>query len=128
QQTRLQSPQRPSIPPLQDGSGLDQPVLQRRANPYADVPSLYDLYSQYQRRSPALTRLGNEVFEYGTGNFDQLPMHQPVGLDYVIGPGDGLNVDLWGSFSQRLRRVGDREGRLGLHEVDAGEVSGRTLW
>jgi len=127
QQARLQSPQRPSIPPLQDGSGLDQPVLQRRANPYADVPSLYDLYSQYQRRSPALTRFGNEVFENGTGNFDQLPMDLPVGPDYVIGPGDGLNVDLWGSFSQRLRRVVDREGRLALPEVGAVQVSGRTL-
>lgn len=127
QQARLQLPQRPSIPSLQNASGSDQPVLQRRANPYADVPSLYDLYSQYARRSSSLTRFGNEVFENGTGNFDQLPMDLPVGPDYVIGPGDGLNVDLWGSFSQRLRRVVDREGRLALPEVGAVQVSGRTL-
>jgi protein involved in polysaccharide export with SLBB domain len=126
-QARLQAPQRPSIPPLQSGSSSDQPLLQRRANPYADVPSLYDLYSQYARRSPGLTRFGTEVFENGTGNFDQLPMDLPVGPEYVLGPGDGLNIDLWGSFSQRLRRVVDREGRLALPEVGAVQVSGRTL-
>jgi protein involved in polysaccharide export with SLBB domain len=126
-QARLQTPQRPSIPPLQSGPSSDQPLLQQRANPYADVPSLYDLYSQYARRSPGLTRFGTEVFENGTGNFDQLPMDLPVGPEYVLGPGDGLNIDLWGSFSQRLRRVVDREGRLTLPEVGAVQVSGRTL-
>jgi len=29
------------------------------------------------------------------------PMDLPVGPDYVIGPGDGLEIDLWGGVSQR---------------------------
>jgi len=102
-------------------------MLAHHSNPYADVPSLYDLYSQYARHSPALSRFGADVFENGTGNTDQLPMDLPVGPDYVLGPGDGLNIDLWGSFSQRLRRSVDHEGRLPLPEVGSLQVSGRTL-
>src|SRR4051794_41352561 len=29
----------------------------------------------------------------------------PVGPDYVLGPGDSVSVNLWGSISQRLQRV-----------------------
>lgn len=105
----------------------DRPKLARRINPYADVPSLYDLYSQYERRSPRPVRFGQDIFENGTGNFDELPMDMPVGPDYVLGPGDSLNVELWGSVSQRLRRVVDRTGRVALPEVGFVEVSGKSL-
>lgn len=105
----------------------DQPLLGHRANPYADVPSLYDLYSQYSRRSPVLQRFGFDIFENGLGNVDQLPMDLPAGPDYVIGPGDGLSIDLWGGVSQRLRRVVDREGKIALPEVGDVQVAGRTL-
>lgn len=105
----------------------DHPVVRHRANPYADVPSLYDLYSQYTRRSPVLERFGEDVFRNGTGNFDELPMDMPVGPDYVLGPGDGLSIDLWGGVSQRLQRVVDREGRVTLPEAGAVQVTGRTL-
>ncbi|MCU1299069.1 MAG: polysaccharide export protein, partial [Acidobacteriaceae bacterium] len=127
QQASLQVPSELSSRRLQTNGAPDQPALRHRLNPYADVPSLYDLYSQYQRHSPVLTRFGTEVFENGTGNFNSLPMDMPVGPDYVIGPGDGLNIDIWGSFSQRLRRVVDREGRVSLPEVGDLQVSGRTL-
>jgi protein involved in polysaccharide export with SLBB domain len=105
----------------------DQPELRHRANPYADVPSLYDLYSQYSRRSPVLQRFGADIFQNGSGNIDQLPMDLPAGPDYVIGPGDGLSIDLWGGVSQRLRRVVDREGKIALPEVGDVQVAGRTL-
>ena len=105
----------------------DHAKLRHRVNPYADVPSLYDLYSQYGSRSPELVRFGNDVFHNGTGNFDQLPMDLPVGPDYVIGPGDGININLWGGVSERLRRVVDREGRIALPEAGAVQVAGRSL-
>jgi len=119
--------ERPRLaPPLNDPT-LDQPVIRHRANPYADVPSLYDLYSQVSRRSPVLERFGADIFRNGTGNFDDLPMDLPVGPDYVLGPGDGLNIELWGSVSQRLQRVVDREGQVALPEAGPVQVSGRTL-
>src|SRR5215469_8062381 len=105
----------------------EQPRLVHRANPYADVPSLYDLYAQYSQRPTELKRFGMDIFENGTGNFDQLPMDLPAGPEYVLGPGDGLNIDLWGSVSQRLHRVVDREGRLSLPEIGVIQVAGHSL-
>jgi protein involved in polysaccharide export with SLBB domain len=105
----------------------DQPVLLHEADPYADVPSLYDLYEQYSRRPRKLERFGAEVFENGTGNLDQLPMDLPAGPEYVLGPGDGVDIDLWGSVSQRLHRTVDREGRLSLPEIGAIQAAGHTL-
>ncbi len=104
-----------------------QPALRHRPNPYADVPSLYDLYSQYPGRPATLERFGMEIFRNGTGNFEQLPMDMPVGPEYVIGPGDGLSIELWGGVSQRLVRVVDREGRVALPEIGGVEVSGKSL-
>jgi protein involved in polysaccharide export with SLBB domain len=102
-------------------------VLRHRPNPYADVPSLYDLYAQYSKRTPRLERFGEDVFINGTGNLDELPMDLPAGPDYVVGPGDGLTISLTGGISQRLERVVDREGRIALPEVGAVEVSGRSM-
>lgn len=109
------------------GYSDNEPVLSRRPNPYADVPSLYDLYSQYSRRSPVLGRFGQDIFLTGTGNFDELPMDMPVGPDYVVGPGDGLKIELWGGVSDRLMRMVDPDGRVSLPEAGAVQVSGRTL-
>jgi protein involved in polysaccharide export with SLBB domain len=105
----------------------DQHALKRRPNPYADVPSLYDLYSQYSQRPAVLERFGIDVFRNGTGNLEQLPMDVPAGPDYVVGPGDGLSIDLWGGISQRLRRVVDREGKLALPEIGGIQVAGKNL-
>jgi protein involved in polysaccharide export with SLBB domain len=112
------------LPPLPRS---DHAQLRHRVNPYADVPSLYDLYSQYGRRSPELVRFGDDIFRNGTGNSDQLPMDLPVGPDYVLGPGDSVSINLWGGVSQRLRRVVDREGRIALPEAGSVQVSGRSL-
>jgi len=118
-EVRLQPPRLPADD--------DRPVIRRRANPYAAVPSLYDLYAQISRRSPVPARFGEDIFRNGTGNFDELPMDLPVGPDYVLGPGDGLNIELWGGVSERLLRVVDRQGRIALPEAGAVEVAGRSL-
>lgn len=104
-----------------------QPMLYAHPNPYADIPSLYDLYIQYPRQSNLLDRFGQDIFVNGTGNFDELPMDVPVGSEYVIGPGDGLTINLTGGVSERLQRVVDREGRVDLPEVGAIEISGKSL-
>src|SRR5437879_11101532 len=101
--------------------------MDRRPNPYADAPSLYDLYVQANSPNRKMERFGLEVFRNGTADPDILPMDLPVGPDYVVGPGDSLSVNLWGGVSQRLLRTVDREGRLVLPEVGPVLVAGRTL-
>jgi len=103
------------------------PAMVRRANPYADIPSLYDMYVQAALRQRPPARFGMNMFQNGTRQPDAIPMDLPVGPDYVVGPGDGLAIDLWGGVSQRLVRVVDREGRVSLPETGPLLVSGRTL-
>jgi len=110
------------------GAAVVEPVrMVRRPNPYADVPSLYDLYVQASTTNRPLERFGLDVFRKGAANPDYIPMDLPVGPSYVVGPGDSLSIDLWGGVSQRLPRTVDREGRVALPEVGPVLVSGRTL-
>ncbi len=110
------------------GAAAVEPVkMVRRPNPYADVPSLYDLYVQAGTTNRPLERFGIDVFRKGATNPDYIPMDLPVGPSYVVGPGDSLSIDLWGGVSQRLLRTVDREGRLALPEAGPVLVSGRTL-
>jgi len=127
QQARLEDQNRFPLQQYSFPKPAQQPMLRHQPNPYADVPSLYDLYAQYSKRSPRLERFGEDVFINGTGNLDELPMDLPAGPEYVVGPGDGLTITLTGGISQRLQRVVDREGRVALPEVGAVEVSGRSL-
>ncbi|HZQ18939.1 MAG TPA: SLBB domain-containing protein [Terriglobales bacterium] len=124
-QARLVAP-RYQVPSAED-LNLDRPQLRRRANPYANVPSLYDLYSQVSPRPAVLQHFGENIFRNGIGNVDKLPMDLPAGPDYVLGPGDGVSIDIWGGIAQRLQRVVDPSGRLALPEVGTVEVAGRTL-
>jgi protein involved in polysaccharide export with SLBB domain len=54
-------------------------------------------------------------------------MDLPVGPDYVVGPGDSLAIDLWGSVSQRMVRLVDRGGRVALPDTAPLLVSGKSL-
>ncbi|HKW89171.1 MAG TPA: SLBB domain-containing protein [Candidatus Acidoferrales bacterium] len=103
------------------------PEMRHEANPYAGIPSLYDMYDQYSPNGQKLARFGINIFGNGATRINQLPTDLPAGPDYVVGPGDGLTIDTWGSVSQRLYRVVDREGRLALPEIGPVQVSGRNL-
>jgi polysaccharide biosynthesis/export protein len=113
---------------VQPNTGELEPVrMVHRANPYADVPALYDLYVQAAASGKPAERFGLNVFQRGVAKNDLLPMDLPVGPEYVVGPGDGLAIDLWGGVSQRLMRTVDREGRVALPEAGPLLVAGRTL-
>src|SRR6266404_6034105 len=101
--------------------------LVRRSNPYAEIPSLFDMYLQAAPRPPAVKRFGMQVFENGTRDLQSIPMDLPVGPEYVLGPGDGVSVDLWGGVAHRFYRVVDREGRISLPEVGPVLVAGKSL-
>ena len=98
-----------------------------RANPYSDIPSLYDMYVQASTRQRPTERFGLDVFRNTANDPEAIPMDLPVGPDYVLGPGDSLEIDLWGGVSQRMYRVVDREGRVSLPEAGPLLVSGRSL-
>ena len=122
-----QSPRSVVSPREPKASVSPEPVeMVSSPNPYADIPSLYDLYMQAAPRTGRLERFGLEVFRREPGSLG-IPMDLPAGPEYVLGPGDGLAIDLWGGVSQRLFRTVDREGRLSLPEAGPLLVSGKTL-
>lgn len=117
----------PFRPRNQPRSAPQPPEFVRAANPYNDIPSLYDMYVQAIPRPAEPRRFGAEVFQNGFRDSQLIPMDLPVGPDYVVGPGDGLSIDLWGGVSRRLYRTVDREGRVSLPEVGPVLVSGKSL-
>lgn len=103
------------------------PELTRARSPYDDIPSLYDMYIQAVSHPTTPRRFGSEVFDNGTRDPQFIPTDLPAGPDYIVGPGDGLSVDLWGGVSQRFFRTVDREGRINLPEAGPVLVSGKSL-
>ena len=105
----------------------DSSAMVHQPNPYADIPSLYDLYVQAPSRDVPPQRFGTQVFRDGLRDPRSIPMDLPVGPDYVVGPGDSLTIDLWGGVSTKLVRVVDRQGRVTLPEAGPLLVSGHSL-
>lgn len=114
-------------------TSTDAPQALRRPAPY-NMRAMRDLYTQISEQTAALSRFGSDVFvQRGTGTGlrstatrpDSLDV--PVGPDYVLGPGDSLQIDLWGGVTQSLTRTVGRDGRVMLPEAGSAQVAGLTL-
>jgi protein involved in polysaccharide export with SLBB domain len=112
----------------------DTPQGLHLPTPY-NLLSLRDLYTQVPDSTPNLKRFGSEVFlnrdprssmRLG-GASNPLPLDTPIGPDYVIGPGDGLTIDIWGGISQTFTRIVSRDGRIMLPEAGELQIAGLTL-
>lgn len=139
-------PGNPALPPPTPEP--NQPQVQELENPYNslptmsndDLPALKDLYTQIPSQGAEPKRFGADVFKSaanvtGEGTpstqdvtyVDNLPIDLPVGPDYVLGPGDTLSVEMWGSTSQQLRLVVSPTGQVALPEAGTVLVAGKTL-
>src|SRR5262249_46403518 len=107
----------------------DTGEIKRKKPPYSGVPSLTDLYVQSVEPSDKLNRFGLGLFDARTsgGQGAQQTMDVPAGPEYVVGPGDELTIDTWGSVSRRMSIVIDREGRVVLPEIGTVFVAGKSL-
>jgi polysaccharide export outer membrane protein len=103
------------------------PGTPRHWTPYSEIPSVYDMFVHASAPTGAVERFGEEVFRNPPKASGNIPIDFPASPDYVVGPGDGLAIDLWGGVSQRLERTVDHEGRLSLPEVGPVAVNGQTL-
>ena len=69
----------------------------------------------------AIRRLGTELM---TGSAEDASASPQVPADYLVAPGDELQVTLWGSVDADLRLVVDRSGRISLPRVGSVMVAG----
>ncbi len=113
-------------------SSTDQPKVLRLPAPY-NLRSMRDLYTQIPDPAARLKRFGSEVFvnrnvvvSRGLSAGDT-PLDVPLGPDYVVGPGDTLTIDMWGSVTVAVTRLVDRNGRILLPEAGSVQVAGLTL-
>ena len=114
-------------PPSDTRNITSEPQVLRRPAPY-NLPSLRDLYTQIPESGERLKRFGSEVFTRRDRSVaGSVPLDVPAGPDYILGPGDGLTIELWGGVSQSLRRVVAQDGHLNLPEAGDVQVAGLTL-
>ncbi len=51
----------------------------------------------------------------------------PVPLNYIIGPGDEVNIVLWGRMSAQLSLIVDRDGKITIPDIGPVQVAGMTF-
>jgi polysaccharide export outer membrane protein len=73
--------------------------------------------------STGLRQFGYDVFSMAVSTFAPVT-NVPVGPDYIIGPGDGLTLTLWGRVDAQHTLVVDQNGQIVLPEVGALKVWG----
>ena len=74
----------------------------------------------------SLKPFGYELFSRKVSTFAP-GTNVPVPSSYLIGPGDQLNIQLFGSQNRNLRLVVGRDGRVSFPELGPIEVTGKTF-
>ncbi len=96
-------------------------------NIYPWLPSMTNIFKgQMAQGSQDLKPFGYELFNKDSSVFS--PMYDaPIGSDYIIGPGDNLQINIWGSVNTALDITVDRDGKIILPEVGTFIVGGRSF-
>jgi len=74
----------------------------------------------------ALKPFGYELFKQRVSTFAP-GSDVPVPANYVVGPGDQLNVQLYGSQNRNLRLTVGRDGRLNFPDLGPIDVAGKSF-
>ena len=97
------------------------------ANIYPWLPSMKNIFKgQTVQEVQVLKPFGYEIFNQDSSVLSST-IDAPIGSDYIIGAGDELQINIWGSVSTSLDVTVDREGKIVLPEVGTFSVSGRTF-
>jgi protein involved in polysaccharide export with SLBB domain len=131
-----QAPTSRSVPRTTDGHDLPPERLRDREDSSLQdsnsVPGLsrtpgvdVDEFETYVRKLgyPGVQRFGQELIT-GRAGLDVVDTSGLVPADYTIGPGDELQVSIWGSVDADLRLQVDRSGRIALPRVGTVMVAG----
>ncbi len=83
--------------------------------------------SQYQDISADLKPFGYDFFQETDVKVLTERKDIPVPLHYVIGPGDQVNILLWGRMNNKLSLTVDRDGKITIPEIGPVQVAGMTF-
>jgi protein involved in polysaccharide export with SLBB domain len=126
EQSSITKPRKPQAEPRPEANDSSAAQVLHRPSPY-NLLSLRDLYTQVPEQSSSLRRFGSELFINRGTNRRETALDVPIGPDYILGPGDGLTIDLWGGMTQRITRTIDQQGRIVLPEAGPVVLAGLSL-
>lgn len=107
------------------------PVASAESSAFSPIErSFRDLarpYARVSNPSPAtLTQFGYSLFSAPVSTFAPVT-NVPVSSDYILGPGDELNVLLWGRVNQTLHLKVERDGAVQMPQIGPFQVAGLTF-
>jgi polysaccharide export outer membrane protein len=114
----------PGVPAIElAGLDVSQATVRLRAerqlNPFDMVLTILPL-------EPGLRPFGYDLFQQPRGRFPSA-LEVPVSADYVIGPGDTVNIQLFGNQNLEHFLPVSREGTISFPEIGPINVSGMTF-
>jgi len=109
------------VPPYPENPQVTLP------SPYTDIPSLKDLYKQLPEFEGPVERFGMAIFNGTSTGGEGTVSDGSTGVDYALGPGDLLDVNVSGGASWHVSRLVDREGRVSLPDLGPVAVAGKTV-
>jgi polysaccharide biosynthesis/export protein len=110
-------------------AGLDEEQATRRVAALNSLLRLDVKVTKLPVRKSGISGLspfGYDLFQDDQSTFAPIT-DVPVPSDYIVGPGDQLNVQLYGTQNRNLRLVVGRDGRISFPELGPINVAGRTF-
>jgi protein involved in polysaccharide export with SLBB domain len=117
------------------GKAAPQPKDRTTADKTGAVPSAKEERSEFEKfisgnvSAPAsldIRQFGYDLFDKPPSSFAPV-QNVPVGPDYVVGPGDGMKVDVWGKIEGSWSVIVDNDGNIVLPKVGVIGVTGLTF-
>jgi len=115
---------------VQAASGkAKSPVLEVQSQKQAEALEIHRAFAEFTRDAKPL-RVNTNLKQFGYALFAGSPhtfapaTEVPVPAEYVLGPGDELNIHLYGREDQELVLVVDREGEIAFPSLGPISVAG----
>jgi protein involved in polysaccharide export with SLBB domain len=132
QQPPPQPPQ-PAQPPVttpQQEAQPVQPIQQQVAIPQLEIEGLSEFEQFVAGRLPQ--EVSTNIRQFGYDLFRQpttfVPVENvPVGPEYVIGPGDGIRINVWGRIEGEWNVIVGRDGNIAIPRIGVLGVTGLTF-
>lgn len=121
--------QLPGFPPIML-AGLDEKQATHRLAVVGALQKLDVKLTKLPVRKSGVAGLkpfGYDLFKEGSSTTFSPVTDVPVPADYVLGPGDQLNVQLFGSQNRNLKLTVGRDGRINFPELGPIAVGGQTF-
>jgi protein involved in polysaccharide export with SLBB domain len=129
-QGRGNSPSSVTIPQLRSPFDTNPPTAPAPLNPSQVQRPKSTVWPETEFEQMVADSVGRPLPLFGQSLFDQPPStFAPMDLmevpsDYVIGPGDGLQIRVWGQLAGDLRVTVDRAGQIYIPQVGQISVAG----